>query len=389
MNDKPVERRFSWTEFAAMSPAGGIAHGRVGLRWIGQSSSGPRWIGLALILSLLLTGVATAEIWYVNSEAGRDSNNGRLPEGVTLGNGPFRTIGRALEVANIGDTIVLAATSTPYRESLTFSGRRHSGFSDRPFRLVGNGAVLDGTQDILPEQWQLVSSEIFRFRPTDGAFQQLFLGDKPATYQAVDRETLDQLQPLHWTLLQGRVYFRTADGHLPQAYPLRYASHQTGITLYAVQFLNIENLIVQGFWLDGVNAHDNVWDTKLVGVTLRGNGRSGLSVGGCSRLDVVSSLIGDNWRHQVRTETLGRLRLLGSNVLPNGTHEAIFQDGGQVVEEQPVVYTPVRQRLRFDLPAWHGPGLESPFRQATPDRPAEDSGPRRSARLPDTQILVR
>jgi hypothetical protein len=334
------------------------------------------WIGLTVIGPY---GSAWADIWYVDNEAGQDTNSGRTQQVGPLAAGPFRTISRALRAANIGDSIVLAKNPTPYREVLTFSGPRHSGFADRPFRLVGNGATLSGTREILPEQWRSVGADIYECRPVDGAYQQLYIGDRPATYQAVTRDTVSELEPLAWSLVEGKIYFRTDANRLPQNYPLQYAADQTGITLYLVEHVSLENLVVQGFWQDGVNAHDNVRHTKLIGLTVRGNGRSGISVGGCSRLDVVSSLIGDNWWHQVRTEGLGRMRLMGSHVLPNGQGETKQQDGGDIQEDQPVVTAPIIRRLRVE-----------PVRQASPGSVMERAGqPTRTSRLPSEGSLYR
>ncbi|MEX0713437.1 MAG: hypothetical protein WD278_13865 [Pirellulales bacterium] len=48
---------------------------------------------------------------------------------------------------------------------------------------------------------------------------------------------------------------------------------QTGITLYHMHDVAVVDLIVQGFQLDGINAHDGVRSCYLSGITCRGNGR--------------------------------------------------------------------------------------------------------------------
>lgn len=337
----------------------------------------------ALLAVLVLgssVGSASADIWYVDNENGQDTNSGRTELVGPLAAGPFRTIRRALEAANVGDTIVLAKNPTPYRETITFSGAKNSGFPGQPFRLVGNGAVLSGVHQVLPNQWQFVRDGIYECRPADGAFQQLYLGSRPASFQAVTKDTLFDLEPLAWTLIEGRLYFRTEENVLPDAYDLHYAGGQTGITLYLVHHVSIENLTVQGFWQDGVNAHDNVRETKLVGVTARGNGRSGISAGGSSRLDVVSSLVGDNWHHQVRAEGVAQIRLLGSNVLPNGNGATQLElDNAKILEEVPVVNTPIEGRLP-----------NNPMRHARSDSVLERSlVPPRSSRLFDDATIYR
>lgn len=342
----------------------------------GRRVSDRRLISVWLLALLVAVVGSVAPVrgddWYVDNENGQDTNSGRTQEVGAQAAGPFRTIARALEAARLGDTIVLAKNESPYREVVTFAGSNNSGFPGHPFRLIGNGAVLSGTKEILPEQWESIGNGTYKCRPADGAFQQLYLGARPAQFQSLTLETLSELQPLGWTLIDGHLYFRTEDEVALAAYDLHYAAAQTGITLYLVRHVSIENLTVQGFWQDGINAHDNVRDAKVVGVTVRGNGRSGISVGGSSRLDIVSSLIGDNWQNQVRAEGVAQARLLGSNVLPNGNGEAKVQlDQGKITEEVPVVNAPIERRL-------HAP----PVRQASPGSVLEgSSAPTRSSRL--------
>ena len=110
------------------------------------------------------------------------------------------------------------------------------------------------------------------------------------------------MKPLEWSFIQGQVYFRVDKDRLPCEYELAYTALPVGLTLYEVRHVVVSNLIVQGFQLDGVNAHDNVFDTSLIGLTCRGKGRSGISIGGASRVRLESCLVGDNGAAQVRTE---------------------------------------------------------------------------------------
>jgi len=281
---------------------------------------------------LVVPSFAMGSVWYVDNEVGQDSNSGLTATLGTSASGPFRTIQRALNAANIGDTIVLAKTSSPYRESLSFAGGKNSGLASLPFRLIGNGSTLSGTMLTPARKWELVEKNLFKFRPNHGAFQMLYLKDRPAKFQTLDFESLSQLQPRSWTLIKGNIYFRTDDNLLPDAYALSHAYLQTGITLYGVKNVSIENLVIQGFWLDGVNAHDNVRNTQLIGVTSRGNGRSGVSVGGCSHLDINSCLLGDNQKTQLRTESVAKVRLIGSSLLDNATGPMIQKEGGTITE---------------------------------------------------------
>jgi hypothetical protein len=164
----------------------------------------------------------------------------------------------------------------------------------------------------------------------------LYLGQRPATRRPVDSaQGLPVLEPLEWCLYGRHVYFRTEPQKLPDDYGLSYASLTVGITLYEVRRVVIRDLIVQGFQLDGINAHDNAVDCKLQGLTCRGNGRSGISIGGASRIQAVDCLIGDNGSAQVRTEGECKAELIHCELLAN-TAAGLVNEGGEVViREQP------------------------------------------------------
>jgi len=95
----------------------------------------------------------------------------------------------------------------------------------------------------------------------------------------------------------------------------------------------VRDLVVQGFQLDGVNAHDGVQGATLAGLNCRGNGRSGISIGGASRVRIESCLVGNNGAAQVRTEGACHAQLVGCDLLDN-TAPKIVRDGGKVVVNQ-------------------------------------------------------
>jgi hypothetical protein len=100
--------------------------------------------------------------------------------------------------------------------------------------------------------------------------------------------------------------------------------------LYEVHHVVVRDLIVQGFQIDGVNAHDNVFFGRLQGLVCRGNGRSGISIGGACRVQVADCLVGDNGAAQVRTEGRCKAELIQCQLLEN-TAPALVRDGGEVV----------------------------------------------------------
>jgi len=293
---------------------------------------------LTLLACLLLPCLpVSARNIYVSNTAGDDRSTGDVPDNVTARLGPVQTIAKALRLANPGDHIVLAATGQPYRESVSIAGMRLSGFGRVPLVVEGNGAILDGSLPVPDDGWEFHSGETFRFRPSRASHQQLFLNDRPALRRPVT--TLDfkvpDLAPREWCLLGGYIYFCVEPGKMPPDYKPTYAALQTGITLYKTHDVAIGDLTVQGYQLDGINAIDGAFDVELSGVTCRGNGRSGLSVGGSSRIRLTDSVLGDNGSAQLRTEGYSHAVVEDSQLIAN-TAPAVTQAGGDLtIDGQP------------------------------------------------------
>jgi hypothetical protein len=271
---------------------------------------------------------------YVNNLTGDDRNDGVAPIAVGVHGGPHRTLARALRAARKGDRVIVANTGQPYSESITLQGGRNSGYADAPFEVIGNGAVLDGTEPILPEAWSFVDGRVFRYRMPHATAHLVYVEGKPARQRVISSAAeLGTLQPLEWCRLEQYVYFCAEPGRLPQSYSARFTALPVGITLYEVQHVVVRDLVVQGFQLDGINAHDGVRGTRLVGLNCRGNGRSGISVGGASRVQIDACLVGNNGVAQVRTEGYCHAELISCDLLDN-TAPRIVQDGGRVDESR-------------------------------------------------------
>ena len=294
-----------------------------------------RYVGATVLIWISLSAGASARDIFVNNVAGDDRFTGAAPATQGARIGPCRTIARALELAAKGDRIVLAASGEPYRESITLQAGRHSGFGDRPFEIVGGGATLLGTAPVPDAGWEHVGREVYRFSPPRKSSQLLFLDGKPAERVPVGPADLNlpDLKPRQWCLFQRDVYFRTEAGRTPGSYHLEYCNLPMGITLYEVRHVVIQDLIVQGFQLDGINAHDSVFDARLKSVTCRGNARSGISVGGASRVQITECLLGGNGEAQLRTEGYSHTRVVSSRLL-DGAAPAIQSEGGSVQVEQ-------------------------------------------------------
>lgn len=289
---------------------------------------------VAFVLIIIVVGGAhaSARDIFVNNLGGDDNYRGSQAQ--SRGgdeDGPVATINRALSLAEPGDRIILANSGQPYHEMLSLSAAHHCGTRLQPLVIEGNGATLDGSRPVPPQAWEAVRGAVFRFRPARLAHQQLFLDGRPLARKHVTSPygKLPDLEPLEWCLYDNYIYFRVEETKIPADYQLSHTALPVGITLYHVHDVLIAGLIVQGFQLDGINAHDGVRDCYLAGLNCRGNGRSGLAVAGCSHVEMSDSIVGDNGTAQVYTEALAIASIRDTQLLDN-TAPPIVQAGGRV-----------------------------------------------------------
>ena len=269
------------------------------------------------ILAGLTAFPAAARDVFVNNRAGDDHFNGHFAtEGQGALSGPVQSLAKALRVADTGDRIIIANTGEPYRESVSLSGPRHSGFNFRPLVIDGNGATLDGSAPA--EDWQPVGGDLFRFRPERMAFGILFAQGRPLVRVPAGPPTVGvpPLQPMQWALHEGWIYFRVEPDRLPDQYQLSYAKLQVGLTLYKVEQVAITNLVVQGFELDGINCQDVRPTTTLDHITARWNGRSGIAVCGASHANLDACLVEGNGQSQLHIEGTSDVNATGCELIP-------------------------------------------------------------------------
>jgi hypothetical protein len=273
------------------------------------------------LLWLAVANLTFARDLYVDNRAGDDRFDGGAATSIEPGLGPFRTLSRAVCAAQAGDRILLANTGRAYRESISLVGSRHSGTAHSPFVIEGQGAVLDGSALVPLNAWQFTASDVFRFQPERKAYQQLFLNGYPVprVEPGAGDTRLPRLEPQQWALIDGWIYFCVEPGKLPQDYLLTYAKLSVGITLYKVDDVLIHNLTVQGFQLDGINAHDSTGPCRLIEVTARNNGRSGVAVVGASAAELRSCRLESNSLCQLFLADYGRCDLFQTEVLGTAT----------------------------------------------------------------------
>ena len=290
-----------------------------------------RTFGGFCLLLLLWSASAMGRDIFVDNIAGDDRSTGQKVQNAQDQTGPVRTITKALQLAAGSDTIVLAKTDQPYRESISLVGSRASGLAQRPFTIRGNGAILDGSAPVPASAWQNFDGPVFRFRPPQIGCQQLFLDNRPAVRVISNRASSapSELKPKQWCSHEGQVYFCVELKKLPADYHLTYAHLQTGITLFHVDRVLISDLTVQGFRLDGINLQNSARHVSLVCVTCRGNGRGGVAVGGASLVDIDRSLLGDNGQAQLLTLPSSETFVRNSHLLSN-TAPGWVDQGGRV-----------------------------------------------------------
>jgi len=286
-----------------------------------------------VVCFLLLAHSAAARDIFVDNVLGDDRRGGHTPFVTGEMGGPCQSISKALRIAAPSDRIVIANTGQPYRESITLQGPRHSGTSRYPTTIVGNGATLDGAYSLALARWQHVINGVFRTRPPHMSYQQLFRDDQPVARVQLERGQVPRLTALQWCSSDGWIYFAVEEGKLPEHYNLSCCGEQVGITLYEVHDVVIEGLTMRGFWLDGVNCYDNVRSTAILRTTARENGRSGISVGGYSRVTIEGCTTAGNGAAQLRIEGVAAARLL-DNTLDETTAPALVREGGTVLADR-------------------------------------------------------
>ena len=244
----------------------------------------------------LVAASADAKVIYVNNRTGDDVNNGEAAETSDRQIGPVKSLRRAGLLVGPGDTIEIANTGDTYFGSLRLIGRNGSGVESQPLTVNGNGAIVDGSVPVEPEDWESLDGELWRLEPEKKGWYQFIRGDTPVPETPVPRKATKQPapEPGHWAAWKGAIYYRVLPDEVPPNEPFRIAMYETGVFLYGVRHVVVRDLTLRHFRLDGVNAHDLVDDAVLENITCLSNGRSGVFAGGSSRLVLQGGALRDN-----------------------------------------------------------------------------------------------
>jgi hypothetical protein len=271
------------------------------------------FVALLCAWLLVLTGLARGETLYVDSRLGDDHNDGLTASDEGGGNGPLRTLRRAVEIAQPGDEIRLTNNGAPYFGGVTLFGDRHSGLAGGAFTITGNGAVLSGAKPVPEQSWELAHDMIWRLVPLRKAYYQLLLDGKaiPEAACPPDAKSLPELQAGQWCAWRGAIYYRADVGGDPNRMNFALADDEAGLTLLDVHNVVIRGLTLRHFRLDGVNAHDRCREVLLDHVISTENGRSGVAVAGTSKVYLLDSELTANRVHSLLITERGEADLEG------------------------------------------------------------------------------
>jgi hypothetical protein len=242
--------------------------------------------------------VADAAILYVDNRQGADVYNGHTARPIDIASGPVRTIDRALRLAGPGDTIIIANTGVPYTGPVALAGSQNGGFERLPLTIVGNGAVVDGSQPVHPSAWTRVAPGLWRMTPWRKGTYLLLEGGRPLPEhpRPPNLDGLADLAEGHWTAYRGSIYLRLPGLEEPVDRVLGLAWEPMGLSLYKVQHVVIRDLTFQHFQVDGVNLHDLCSDVILENVRSIENARAGVTVAGSSAVTLRNCELAGNGR---------------------------------------------------------------------------------------------
>jgi hypothetical protein len=272
-----------------------------------------QWV--ILLASVVFHGVhSEAAVIYVDNRLGNDARDGSTEGELTAEHGSVRTLRRALALADAGDTIILKNNGTPYYGSLVLCGARHSGSTDRRFTIVGNGAVIDGSQAVPTRAWRRMALDLWRFTPWRKGHYQLILDEAPmAEFRIPEKlKSSDELPEIpvgQWCVHKGSIYYRSAPLVYPSDLKLRFAEKTVGLSLHQVHDVQVLDVTFRWFRVDGANAPDLCRNVVLENVASLENGRSGLFSGGSSDVVARNCRFAGNRISEVMIRGLGAVEL--------------------------------------------------------------------------------
>lgn len=252
-------------------------------------------VGLSLISSDLFAGEV-----FVDNLVGRDAYDGTMDTG-RQGSGPVQSLQRAAELAGYCGTVILKNTGTPYYESLSLTGNRHSGTPGSPFTIIGNGSTISGLRMVPRQGWRQAGTGVWKLNVSrKGYYQFLRAGQLlPEYLPEPGANVLESLPAGHWVSWRGLIYFKQDGIDPPSNQDFAFTADQTGISLHHVSNISIQDVTLQHFRFDGLHAQGLCDNVQLNNVNSIENGRAGFACSGASKIDLFGGEATRNGRHQI------------------------------------------------------------------------------------------
>lgn len=209
---------------------------------------------------------ASGREFFVDNVNGNDRASGLVDK-------PVRTLARAVSLLRSGDTLHLAPTSTPYRETLELLDI--SGTPERPITIDGHSAVITGCDAISRKDWREVSPGLYcnvrlidQLQETNDAtkLQRMFFiidgkHERMGRTSKGRQQSLkkpEDLRPGEWTFVaRGRAFYARLDGDF-QTGRIEAPVRRNGVALMSLRGVRdviIKNITVTCVLNDGFNIH--------------------------------------------------------------------------------------------------------------------------------------
>jgi hypothetical protein len=238
------------------------------------------------------TPAGSARTFFVNNETGDDKASGLAADKAV------RTLAKAVAMLKPGDTLHLAVTSQPYRETLHL-GDDFGGVEGKPIVIEGHGATLTGSDPLRLDGWVEAGapglyksakflSEIEEFTDEAKLMRVFFIFDGVAQHMGRSSKgnhsrlkAPSALQPGEWTYVEAeKTFYIKVVGKLADA-KIEAPYRRNGVAVrspkVALTHVVIKDLIVCHVLNDGWNLHGTTQNLLLKNIAAYECGDDGIS----------------------------------------------------------------------------------------------------------------
>ena len=228
----------------------------------------------AALLSILVAWSTSTQgaTYYVNNRTGSDAFNGTAAQPGPKGAGPFATIQTANALLAAGDTLSLANTGKPYRESIHFHGLR--GTPAKPIVIEGNGATITGLRTLTEWIKQDDGSYLCPLKGRPYGCPYLMVDGK--RQPAAARKGSPTFGRCLWD--SAGVHFMPEPGKTPADYAIEATVLVSGVLVSSSSYVVVRDLISERFSNDGYNIHGECRGWLCENIVGRYNGDDGFSI---------------------------------------------------------------------------------------------------------------